>query len=493
MIGAMEIYPGTELEPTTVFSFAGLVYLALALGAGAHVLLHKQNESSAISWLGIIVLSPLLGAVMYWLFGINRIRRRAQASRPSTGARLRPPHLDAEGEPLVDPGAPATLAPRFRQLMHLGAAIHPTPYTGGNRIEALVDGDEGYPAMLGAIEAATDHVLLASYIFAYDEIGQRFIDALVAAHERGVRVRVLIDGVGVSYGLFRPRADRELRRRGVPCTRFLSALSTTGTRFLNLRNHRKILVVDGRRAFVGGLNIREHNLVAAGGRNRTRDVHFEVAGPVVAQIQSVFVDDWGFAARERDFHVAAPVGRHVGTVRARTLLDGPDENYAKLAMTIVGAINAARASVRVVTPYFLPDRTIVKAMQLAALRGVAVEIVIPERSNLPFVGWAMQANHWRLAEYGIRLFLSPPPFDHSKLFVIDDAFALIGSSNWDARSLELNFEINLECYDGAFVARMNALVEHKRDAARALGRRPPERSLPTRLRNNFFRLLTPYL
>ena len=481
----------TALEPTTVFSLAGLVYLALAVAAGAHVLLNKQNESSAFSWLGIIVLSPLLGAAMYWLFGINRIRRRAQTHRPPSAA-TRPPHLDAEGEPLVEPDAPAALAPRFRQLMHLGAAIHPTPYTGGNALEPLADGDAAYPRMLEAIEGATGHVLLSSYIFAYDGIGRRFVDALVAAHERGLAVRVLVDGVGASYGFARRRADRELRRRGVRCVRFLSALSTTGTRFLNLRNHRKILVVDGRLAFVGGLNIRDSNLVAAGGRHATRDVHFEVRGPVVAQIQAVFVDDWGFAAKERDFRVPAPDAAPAGAVRARTLVDGPDENYAKLAMTLIGAINAARSSVRVVTPYFLPDRTLVNAMQLAALRGVAVEIVVPERNNLPFVGWAMQANQWRLIEHGIRLYLSPPPFDHSKLFVVDDTFALVGSSNWDARSLELNFEINVECYDEAFAARMNALVEAKRDAARPLGR-PPERPLPIRLRNNFFRLFSPYL
>ena len=491
MIRAMEADVVAALEPTTVFSLAGLVYLCLAVAAGCHVLLHKQNEGAAFSWLGVIVLSPLLGAVLYWLFGINRIRRRAQASRPDHAAR-RPPHLDADGEPLAAPVPPTALEPRFRQLMHLGAAIHPTPYTGGNALEPLAGGDEAYPRMLQAIDAATNHVLLASYIFAHDGIGERFVDALARAHERGVTVRVLIDGVGVSYGLFRARADRALRRRGVPCVRFLSALSTTGTRFLNLRNHRKILVVDGRVAFVGGLNIRDDNLSGSGVRHATRDVHFEVTGPVVGQVQAAFVDDWIFASKEHGFAVPAPVAAHAGRVRARVLLDGPDENYAKLAMTIVGAINAARASVRVASPYFLPDRTIVNALQLAALRGVAVDVLVPERNNLPFVGWAMQANWWRLAEYGIRLHLSPPPFDHSKLFLVDDAFTLVGSSNWDSRSLELNFEINVECYDEGFSARMAELFEAKRAAARALGR-PPERALPVRLRNNFFRLFSPYL
>ncbi len=479
------------LEPTTVFSVAGLIYLALAIAAGCHVLLNKQNESAAFSWLGIIVLSPLLGALMYWLFGINRIRRRAQAVRPSQ-ATTRPPHLDAHGELVIEPAVPAALAPRFRQLMHLGAAIHPTPYTGGNRLVPLTDGDEAYPRMLAAIDAARDSVLLSSYIFAYDDVGERFVDALARAHERGAAVRVLIDGVGVSYGFARRRADRELRRHGVRSVRFLSALSTTGTRFLNLRNHRKILVVDATTAFVGGLNIRENNLVRAGGKGRTRDVHFEVSGPVVEQIQDVFVEDWRFASQEHDFDVPPAPGRHAGHVRARVLLDGPDENYAKLQMTILAAINAARTSVRVATPYFLPDRTVVAALQMAALRGVKVDILVPARNNLPFVGWAMQANEWRMTEYGIRLHHSPPPFDHSKLFLVDDGWTLVGSSNWDARSLELNFEINLECYDEAFCAQMTRVFDDKCAAATHLGR-PGKRALAVRLRNNFFRLFSPYL
>jgi len=484
-----------ELETQTVFSLAGLVYLLLAIAAGVHVVLNKQNEGAAFSWLGVILLSPLLGAGLYWLFGINRIRRRARADRPDVATRL-PPHRDAEldVEGLLPEAVCESLAPRWRQLMRLGVAIHPEVYVSGNALELLENGDAAYPRMLAAIEAATDTVRLSSYIFTNDAIGKRFIEALVAANERGVQVRVLIDGVGISYGLGWVRVDRALRKRGVAAVRFLSAFSTAGTRFLNLRNHRKILVVDGNVAFLGGLNIRAHNLLLDGGRHATQDVHFAVRGPVIAQIDRAFREDWRFAAKERLTPIGLPaaVPAEAGSVDARVLLDGPDEDYAKLQMTMVAVINASRHRIVVVTPYFLPDRSVLGALQLAALRGVQIDVIVPKRNNLPPVGWAMQANVWRLLDYGIRLHESPPPFDHSKLFLVDDLWCLIGSSNWDARSLELNFEINLECYDVAFNAEVSRLVEAKRRGATRVTE-ASEHSLPIRLRNNFFRLFSPYL
>lgn len=482
-------------EFDTIVSLAGSLYLLLALGSAAHVVLNKQSEGAAFSWLGIIVLSPVLGVLLYWLFGINRIRRRAQAERPQHASRV-PPHRDAaqEGDSLAIPDAADRLPARWQQLLRLGCAIHAESYVEGNALEPLVDGDTAYPRMLDSIASAQQTIRLSSYIFSHDEIGKQFVDALAVAQQRGVQVRVLIDGIGVSYGPSWQRVDRALRKRGVQTARFLSAFSTSGTRFLNLRNHRKILVVDGELAFVGGLNIRENNLVCAGGRHRTRDVHFSVTGPVVKQIDKTFCEDWQFATQEylQPSSPSAPVDSPKDGVLARVLLDGPDENYAKLQMTMLGAINAARYDIRIVSPYFLPEPSVVHALQLAALRGVRVEVIVPQKNNLPFVGWAMQANQWRLVEFGILLFESPAPFDHSKLFLVDNTWTLIGSSNWDARSLELNFEVNVECYDTAFNASVGALVDAKRDTAFAIVS-VPERPLLIRLRNNFCRLFSPYL
>ncbi|ASJ74420.1 phospholipase D-like domain-containing protein [Granulosicoccus antarcticus] len=483
--------PLDYVDPGTAFSLAGLLYLLLALAAGVHVVLNKQNEGAAFSWLGIIVLAPLVGAILYWLFGINRIRRRAQAELPDYTVSV---NAEVQGN-TVDLN---TVPDHWLPLMRLGGGIHHTNYMAGNSVEPLINGDAAYPVMIDAINQACQCVVLSSYIFEYDDVGSQFVDALVAAHERGVEVRVLIDGLGVGYGFSLVRADRVLRRRGVKTARFLSTWSTAGTRFINLRNHRKILSVDGQVAFVGGMNIRAGNLVSSAmeevgrkSKHLTQDVHFKVQGPVINQINAVFAADWQFAARE-SLSLPHWHGEAAGSVSIRALLDGPDDNYQKLQLTILGAIQAAKTRICVVSPYFLPDRTVLSALQIAVLRGVRVDICVPARNNLLFVGWAMLANRRKLLRDGIHLHESDAPFDHSKLFLVDDYWSMIGSSNWDARSLELNFEINLECYDKQMNAEMSTIFERKLASASEVSD-CADRYLLLRLRNNFFRLFSPYL
>ena len=473
------------VDPGTAFSLAGAIYLMLAIWAGLHVVLNKRNEAAAFSWLGIIVLSPLVGAIMYWLFGINRIRRRAQAELPdhTSVATERDNTLRVKPEDL----------PRvWQQRMHFGLGVHDAPYLPDNGLKPLLNGDEAYPEMLAAIDNASETVVLTSYIFEFDEIGRMFVSALVNAHRRGVVVRVMIDGLGVGYGLSLVRSDRVLRKQGVRTARFLSALSTSGTRFINLRNHRKILLVDGRVAFLGGINIRDNNLLSGASKHKTRDVHFKVTGPVINQINRVFEADWEFASKEQLTLPQWQSGSQTESVAARVLLDGPDDNFQKLKLTIMGAVQSARRRVRVVTPYFLPDKSIISALELAVLRGVDVQVCVPKENNLRFVGWAMQSNQAELLRIGVKLYEMPPPFDHSKLFLVDDDWCLVGSSNWDSRSLELNFEINVECYDTRLSRELSAIVDDKLIDAKALDS-APRRPFVLRVRNNFFRLFSPYL
>ena len=492
------------VDPGTAFSLVGALHLLMSVAAGTHVVLNKQNEAAAFSWLGIIVLAPLMGAILYWLFGINRIRRRAQAELPDYTISLE----ESAGENAVDVDA---MEDPWRAHMQLGMGVHDTRYVSGNHVEPLINGDRAYPAMIDAINEASHSVFLSSYIFEYDPVGVQFVEALVNAHHRGVAVRVMIDGLGVGYGFSLVRADRVLRRRGVKTARFLSTWSSSGTRFINLRNHRKILSVDGELAFVGGMNIRAGNLVGTSlgdkalsrqdkalestavkvGKHLTQDVHFKVRGPVINQINAVFAADWQFAAREK---LKPPVwrGGEVGSVCLRALLDGPDDNYQKLQLTLLGAIHFAQSRICIVSPYFLPDRTVFSALQMAVLRGVRVDICVPERNNLLIVGWAMRANRRRLLQIGVHLHESEPPFDHSKLFVVDEYWSMVGSSNWDSRSLELNFEINLECYDTAMNRELVDIIDGKLARSTEVLACTDRHFLP-RLRNNFFRLFSPYL
>jgi cardiolipin synthase len=183
-----------------------------------------------------------------------------------------------------------------------------------------------------------------------------------------------------------------------------------------------------------------------------------------------------------------------GTVTARALPDGPDEDYDKLRLAIKGALATARHYVRIVTPYFLPDATLISALNLAALRGVRVEIVLTGKNNLPYVHWATVAHLWQMLERGCHFWLTPPPFDHSKIMVVDDCWSLIGSANWDPRSLRLNFELNVECYDEALAAKLNEIIDQKIRQARPITLEEVDgRNIPVRLRDGIARLLTPYL
>jgi cardiolipin synthase len=243
------------------------------------------------------------------------------------------------------------------------------------------------------------------------------------------------------------------------------------------------------------MNIRAGNCLKKNPQHPVQDLHFRVRGPVVAQLQEAFADDWLFTTKEALRGEAwFPEQEPAGNVLARGIADGPDEDFEKLRWTLLGALSIARRSVKIVTPYFLPDQALIDSLNLAAMRGVRVEIILPSENNLPFVQWASRAMWWQILEHGCRIWLTRPPFDHSKMMVVDDSWVLVGSANWDARSLRLNFEYNLECYDPALVGRMDALIESKRTGAREVTLAEVNgRGLPLRFLDGVARLLSPYL
>ena len=223
--------------------------------------------------------------------------------------------------------------------------------------------------------------------------------------------------------------------------------------YANLRNHRKILVVDGQFAFTGGINIREGHALGRHPKHPVADLHFRVDGPVVAHLWETFAQDWVFTTDEAlegpAWQLAAV--QDSGTVQARGVREGPDEDFEKLHLVLFGALACARRSITVVTPYFLPDQLLITALSTAAMRGVAVQVIMPQASNLRLVDWASGAVLPQLVYAGVVVHATHGVFDHSKLMLVDDAWALIGSANWDARSLRLNFEFNIECYSDALV------------------------------------------
>jgi cardiolipin synthase len=473
-------------EPT-VSEFIGILHISAAFFACGHILLTKEDEKTAMAWIGIVLLSPIVGSVIYFLLGVNRMRRKAAQLR-GFPPRYRATYPDETAGSIQLPDISL-----LKQMHILGRRAGFEDFTVGNCIRPLMNGDEAYPAMLQAIAAARETVAMSTYIFDRDKAGLRFVKGLAEAKRRGVKVYVIVDGVGVRWS--NPTVEGDLTEAGVKVARFLPT-KFRSFRFVNLRNHRKILLVDGQSAFVGGINIREGNLIEEDPAKPVRDVHFLVQGPVISQINAVFEDDWRFAAQER---ISLPPwdgdgGRGVVPVFARAISEGPDNDRKNLQWLISGAIACAQERIRIATPYFLPNLTVINALQVAALRGIAVDIVVPEKSNVWGFAWAMSANFPRLLESGIRIFLNPPPFDHSKILLIDRAWCCIGSSNWDTRSFSLNFEINLECVDADLVAGLDMIFEAKRAASRMVCLDTVRSFGPAvRLRNNAARLFSPYL
>lgn len=471
---------------------AGALTILLATIASGHAVLQKRDVRAAAGWVAVIWLVPIAGPTLYLLLGINRIRRRATELRrqrlhlSATTTEMQTHHV---GLVAALPGE----SEHLDALARLVDRVTRTSLAAGNRVEPLVNGDEAYPSMLQAIEHAERSIALSTYIFDNDVTGRSFVDALGRAVERGVEVRVLVDSVGARYSW--PPIMGLLARQQVRVARFLHSVWPWRMPYMNLRNHRKLLLVDGRVGFTGGMNIRVGHVMAAKTRSPVCDLHFKVVGPVVTQMMHVFAEDWAFTTRELlTGEVWFPVVEPCGPVVARGIPDGPDHDLDKLRWTILGALARARHSVRVVTPYFLPDPTLVTSLNLAALRGVRVEVVLPDKNNLPFVKWASQAQLWQILSRDCRVFYLPPPFDHSKLMVVDGAWALIGSANWDPRSLRLNFEFNLELYDAELGRRLDLIVDEKIAVAREITLADVDgRPFPVKLRDGVARLFTPYL
>lgn len=457
---------------------AATVTVVVAVATTWHIVQHKRDARAAAAWTGLVWLVPLLGFVLYITLGVNRIRRRA---RQLTGGEL---EAVTGWRPAAEP---LPQADNLRSLALLVRNVTGLPLTGGNQVTAL-HSREALTVMIDAVNAARESVYLCSYIFGNDAAGKPLAEALVRAHERGVRVRVLIDGVGALYSL--PGIAAVLSRQGVPVQKFLYSLTPWRMPYMNLRNHRKILVVDRQLGFTGGMNIRAGYLQDPPAMH---DMHFRLRGPVVGHLLGSFAADWQFASRELIDH--AYRGPAVcGSVLARGITAGPDADVDKRRLAMLSALNRAESRIRILTPYFVPEQTLLSAINLARLRGVQVQLVLPEKNNLRVVHWAaMHISSW-LLEQGVEIYLSAPPFDHSKLMLVDDEWVCFGSGNWDARSFRLNFEFDLECYDRMLAAALNADFDRRVAGARRIDL-AWYRGLPAgrRFRYALAHLMEPYL
>ncbi len=463
-----------------------LLAFAFGLAAVLHALTYKRDPRAALGWIAVSLLYPFIGPILYLLFGVNRIRTSALQEFGRAASRETGVYPYAARSPSF----PAWDA--YRPLIQLGDAMTGNALVAGNQVTLLRGGDEVYTAMLHAIEQAVSEIRLSTYIFKYDDNGREFIQALSAAKHRGVAVYVLIDGVGDLYSL--RSAARSLIRADIAVVRFLKPSLFPPKLHMNLRNHRKILAVDGKVAFAGGMNISdEQGRINQPTGDMIRDHHFKFEGPIVQELMTLFAVDWRMATGQ-SLPLLHQSTVHHGDTLCRLLPDGPTEHLDTLLSVLIGAISIARERIDLVTPYFLPPRELITALASAALRGVRVRVIIPEKNNFPFVGWAMHNMLWEVLQPGVEVYAVPPPFLHSKLYLIDGCYALVGSANLDARSLRLNFELLVEIYDKEVGLRLAEDVEaHLHGAKPITLEQVDSRGFAARVRDAFFWLFTPYL
>ena len=460
------------------------IWVVTAVAAAGHALINKRDPRAALGWIVVSLTVPLAGPLLYFIFGVNRIRTRAK-TLPGLGS------VPARKPATV--GAKVPLPLEFSELARISGAVSTFDLASGNHIEILHNGEQAYPAMLHEIKSAESHIFLSTYIFETNRTGRDFIDALTRAVDRGVETRVIIDGIGRLYS--RPRADRLLAKRGAKVARFLPPRVIPPSVHVNLRNHRKILVIDGRVAFTGGMNIGDRHLAdRSDNPDRVVDAHFRLIGPVVGQLQQVFLDNWSFVTGGAAECFPVDDREAAGPAECRTIVEGPDEDLDKLLSILVGAVSAARRQVAIMTPYFIPPRELVGALQAAALRGVDVTVILPGKNNLPFVSWASRNMLWEILQRGVRVFLQPPPFVHTKLFLVDGHYVQVGAANMDPRSLRLNFELVVEIYDREFAQTINRHFEAVRERSREITLEEVDsRPLPVRIRDGLAWLMSPYL
>ncbi|MGB9429455.1 MAG: cardiolipin synthase [Gammaproteobacteria bacterium] len=436
----------------------------LGIVAAAHAALTARTSQGAIAWAVSLVFMPYLALIPYLIFGRSKFAGYVEARRVRNRQFHEQTHSLRQSQ--------AARAEIEEQLGHKLAGIQTLttltglPFSRGNQVRLLINGEQTFAAMFAAIAAAKHYVIVQFFIVNDDALGRRLQAALMAKAAEGVPVYFLYDGIG-SHGLPTRYLDA-LRSTGVQVQEFLTRRRRLVNRYqLNFRNHRKITVVDGERAFVGGHNAGDEYLGLKPPLSPWRDTHIEVTGPAVAGVQLAFVEDWywvtGRVPELRWRPTPHPLNMHCQVVPS-----GPADDQETCTLFFVQAINAARTRVWITTPYLVPDEAVFTALKLAVLRGVDVRILIPSRPDhfIVFNASSLYANEAVLA--GIKVYRYQPGFLHQKVLLINDEAAAVGSANLDNRSFRLNFEIMVLTVDQGFAADVAAMLEADFAQARAV-------------------------
>jgi cardiolipin synthase A/B len=432
-----------------------ILYLLTILFVCLMIVFENRSPVKTLSWVLVVLLVPFLGIFFYVFFGQNYRKQKIFSKKNILDLEQLTNYAAIQVNSLPERMVLESEAIREKvNLMKLMLNNNKSALTEFNKIDLLIDGTNTFPAMLDAINEAKSFVNMEFYRFESDQIGDKFCEALMNKAKIGVKVRIIFDDVG-SWSL-NSQIIRRMRENGIEIFPFMPVRFPWLTSKINFRNHRKILVVDGTKGFVGGLNIADKYLHGVEGIGNWRDTHLVIKGEAVATLNSVFMVDWYFVS---DILLADEPGHfEFEKVPDRCWIQmassGPDSDWANIMQVYFSAIATARKSIYISTPYFSPDESILNAMKTASLSGVDVQMILPDKSDSVVAYWNTRSYIDELMEAGIKIYLYSKGFNHSKYILVDNVFSSVGSANVDMRSFELNFEVAALIYDESFAARL---------------------------------------
>jgi cardiolipin synthase A/B len=476
--------------------FSALTYLA-GIALIIFVVMQRKEPAATFAWILIIVTLPVVGVLLFLWLGYARIERKVQKRMQSHQAIA--DQLKSLEEALIE----GNIVPKETLEIPVQAALaglaegsHTFAVTHGNALSVLTNPEESFVRLEELITRAHDSIHMLYYIFRRDETGRRIRDLLIEAAKRGIEVRLLVDGVG-SWTLG-DVFTQPLIAAGAQFARYLPVTFLGRPWHWNLRNHRKITVVDGLVGMMGSANIGNEYRKRSGSKTDFYDYQILCEGPVVQELQEVFASDWFFATRENLIQTRYfPLTGRVGSSIAQIVTSGPDDPQYRFYASICTAIHAAKERVRIVSPYFIPDQALLVALRTAAMRGVSVQMILARNFSTfheHIIFLAGRSYYDDLLHSGIEIYEYEQGFLHAKSITVDRAWASVGTANMDIRSFRLNFEVNMNIYSKETVSVLNQQFEGHLKACRKINLESfGKRSIGVKCAENTFRVFSPIL
>ena len=473
--------------------YALLVFYFLLVIATVFTVLHERRDPvRALSWIAVIVLLPFAGMVLFVFFGQD-YRKQKIFNRKEIKDLIQFEQLSYKQLREIDTFSNPEVAAN-REIITLLLNNNKSLLTTNNRLEVLNDGSETFASLIDALRKAESFIHLEYYIFENDELGGKIADILKEKARSGVEVRFIYDDVG-SWNLKRSFI-RSLRDAGVQVHCFMPVVFPWLTSKINYRNHRKIVVIDGKVGYTGGLNIADRYLRGTK-HGPWRDTHLKIEGTAVNMLQLTFLADWYFATgiqlKDKDKYLMVS-DDSVGDTAVQIATSGPDSDWATIMQAYFAAITKATDHIYISTPYFMPGESLLTALKVAALSGIDVRIMLPSRSDSKIVYWASRSYIAELLEAKIKVYLYNKGFNHSKIITIDNRFSSIGTANMDNRSFEDNFEVTAMIYDRNMTDRLESrFLADLNGCTRLTYRRWATRSRTDMFKESVARLFSPLL